>query len=170
MLYRHTASGMTRVNPGEETKDSFFPPLSTLVSIAPDAQLLPRDMYCPSISQDQIKERRFPVEDCHMDFPTKAALKRHYSRVHPGQPHAELGSAAVPVPAEFENLDVKKIIRQAGTNPMFACELNDGTFVWRYIPLDRPEVKRFLASRDRSDDDLPLADMRSWREGFVLVE
>ena len=161
---------MTRVSPEEEFKDAFFPPLSTLVSVAADAQLLPRDMYCPSISQDQIRERRCPIEHCLMDFPTKSALKRHYTRVHPGQPHAELGSAALPVPAEFQNLDMKKIIRQAGTNPMFACQLNDDTFVWRYIPLDRPEVKRFIANRIPQDDDLPLADMQAWREGFVLTE
>ena len=55
---------------------------------------------------------------------------------------------------------------------MFACELHDDTFVWRYMPLDRPIVKEFLANKDRNFvfEDLPLADLNAWRDGFVMLE
>ena len=104
-----------------------------------------------------------------MDFPTKAALKKHFQKVHPGHNNNELGSAEIPLPEDFvENIDVKRIVRQAGSNPMFACELNDGTITWRYIPLEKPIVRRFLQGR-KPETSLPLADMESWAQGFVLV-
>ena len=107
-----------------------------------------------------------------MDFPSKAALKRHYSRVHPNGRNRDLGSAVVSDVPLLADIDKKRIVRQAGASAMFACELQDDTFVWRYMPLDRPIVKEFLANKDRSFvyEDLPLADLNAWHDGFVMLE
>ena len=48
----------------------------------------------------------------------------------------------------------------------------DDTFVWRYMALDRPIVQEFLANKDRNFvyEDLPLADLDAWSDGFVMLE
>ena len=51
ILYKHSATGLTRVEPEEECKKAFVSPLSTLVSIAFDAKVLPMDLYCASIDK-----------------------------------------------------------------------------------------------------------------------
>ena len=81
--------------------------------------------------------------------------------------NSELGSV-LPLPPELENIDVKHIVRQARGTPMFVCEPHGGTFVWRYIPLNHPDVKRFLRNREPTSD-LPLADMRTWVRGLSLL-
>ena len=103
-----------------------------------------------------------------MDFPTKAACKRHFNRVHPGHKNSELGSSLLPLPSECQHIDVKQIVSQAGSNPMFACQLHDGSYVWRHIDLDAPIAKEFLQTMKPSCG-LPLADMKNWAQGFVLV-
>ena len=46
---RWPGSGLVRVGLEDEFNDAFFPPLSTLVQLAPDAQSVPRDTNCASI-------------------------------------------------------------------------------------------------------------------------
>lgn len=167
MLFRHTpVGGLVRVEPQHEEKDAFFPPLEVLVSLSKDAHQIPRDTYCKSVNAETLKERRCP--ECSMDFATKAALRRHFVSMHPDRKSSRIKGGEMP--PSLENVDVKNIVYRAGVTPMFMCEVGEGMFEWRYIPLDRPEAKAFIAKEGPPlAEDFPIADMRAWKEGFEVV-
>jgi hypothetical protein len=142
-------------------KESNFPNLSVVNSLAEDAHTIPRDSYLPS-AQGSLEQRRCGI--CSMDFPTIAAKVRHRVSLHRGQMQQ----------AELINLNsakidqVQKIVqRGGGSSSEFLCVLKSGEVEWRTMPLDcAPVQELFLCAGD--EENFLLLDR--WVEGFRLVD